>query len=361
MLNVCFIVDQLSNGGSERVVSIISNRLSTIGYNVTIVMLHGNRRDYHVSKNITVKTIKYSKNNKIKSYFQRIFKLRKIFKDYNFDVIISFDVYNNIFTLLSSLFLNNKVVICERNDPNRYPQSPKMRSLRNIIYKLGRNFIFQTYDQRDYFNNLKMTNSCIISNPITSNLPVWDLKGTKKKIVSVGRLTEQKNILLQIEAMKDLKSKYEDLTLEIYGEGPLRETLENKILKDGLSNHVFLKGFSENVHKQILSARVYIITSDYEGISNSMIEALGIGIPVVSTDSPIGGARLFIENGYNGFLIKMNDQKSLINIISKLLDDDDLSREVSENAKRINNQISEDKIILEWENFLGVVMEDKNG
>lgn len=118
----------------------------------------------------------------------------------------------------------------------------------------------------------------------------------------MGRFNPQKNYKLLIDAFAQFSKSYPDYTLEIYGDGALRQTMEKYIAKIGLTEKIILCGFCKNVHERIKDAGMYVMSSDFEGLSNAMLEAMALGLPVISTDHPPGGARAYITSYENGIL-----------------------------------------------------------
>lgn len=126
-----------------------------------------------------------------------------------------------------------------------------------------------------------MSNATIIFNPISVSSVS---KNTNlKKIVTVGRLTVQKNQKLLIESFSEVLKKYPNIILEIYGDGEKREELKYIIKTLGVSNNVIFKGNILNVHEAIADAGLFVLSSDYEGLSNALMEAMMMGLPCIST------------------------------------------------------------------------------
>lgn len=121
-----------------------------------------------------------------------------------------------------------------------------------------------------------------------------------------------------------------------------------QIEKLGLEDNVFLPGFSNDIHSEMANADLFVISSNYEGISNSMLEALAIGVPVISTDSPIGGARMFIKSGVNGVLTKVGDEENLTDEIYKIISNKDLGAQLSSEAIKIREELSKEVITNKW-------------
>jgi glycosyltransferase involved in cell wall biosynthesis len=147
----------------------------------------------------------------------------------------------------------------------------------------------------------------IIPNPINPEFNVKPFSGKRRKIItSVGRLSEQKNQHVLIEAFSRIEKDFPDYELVIYGEGNLRETLENQIKTLKLENKVKLPGVKKNIKNEIYDCSLFVLPSLYEGMPNALMEAMALGLPVISTDCPCGGPRFLIHN-YNGLLVKVNN------------------------------------------------------
>lgn len=351
MKKIVFVVDQLSNGGAERVVSIIANKLAEKKYKVFIIMLHGNERDYVISDDIIIIQRDVGLKNHSK-HLQIIKFLRHQFLEINPNVIVSFDVFNNIYSIVSKIFLANKLLISERNDPNQYPSTKLVRIIRNFLYNLTDGVIFQTIDAKNYFNKNIQKKGTIILNPVNEKLPRWKMDRTNKFIISVNRISDQKNIPMLIDAFARIAGDFPEVQLKIFGKGPLENKIKGYIAEKGLSKRIFLMGYSENIYSEMAKAQLFVISSNFEGISNSMLEALAIGVPVISTNSPIGGAKMMIKNGVNGFLVPVNDDLELSNKMETILNDSQLASSFSENSKKIRIRLQPDRITDQWINVI---------
>ena len=121
----------------------------------------------------------------------------------------------------------------------------------------------------------------------------------------------------------------------IYGQGKEEKRLESQIEELGLKDAVSLPGFAEDIHQKMLDAMLYVSSSDYEGISNSMLEALGMGVPTIATDCPVGGARMVIQNGVNGLLVPVKDANALYNAMKRIIEDKNFMEMISKEATKI--------------------------
>lgn len=357
MKSVCFVIDELSNGGSERVVSILANNLIRKGVEVSILLLHGDRKDYEIDDKVIIRKHKKVTTNKIGKLFSLVIFLIKTIKELSPHVIISFDSYNNIVTLFANFFIRKKIIISERNDPNQYPSSKWIRMLRDKIYKTANGIVFQTSDARKYFDDIISDDkSVIISNPLLENLPYWVSSDTKKNIIVASRLTKQKNLPMVIDAFKLIYKDYPDYKLKVYGRGPLEGYLTGYIKEKGLKGKVQLMGYTDNIHEEMSISSLYINSSNYEGISNSMLEALAIGVPVIATNAPIGGAKMFIKDNVNGFLVEVGDEIELANKIREIFKNPSLARSFSNESQKIRDELNVSKITNEWMTFINRVI-----
>ena len=117
---------------------------------------------------------------------------------------------------------------------------------------------------------------------------------------------------------------------------------------DVIQEKVSMPGFVGDLSNRINNSAMYISTSNHEGISNSMIEALGMGIPTIATDCPIGGSRMFVKTDKTGILIPMNDTDSLVKAMTKIATNFEYSEKISSGAAQLRELLSEKSISLKW-------------
>ena len=270
---IVFCIDSLEKGGAERVVSVLANNLS-IENNVYIMTIDKEKIQYKLNDNISLIEIekKYKKNNN--PIMNKIFKLYKIikktkimrkrFKSIKPDIIISFLPKASFMSVMANR-KKYKLIISDRNDPAKEYNNLIHYILMKLLYSKANGFAFQTNDAMEYFNNkinLKNKKVDIIVNPVNPSFENYkNVANRKKKIISVCRLTEQKNIDLLIDAFYDLREKYKEYKLIIYGEGHLRDKLEDKIAKLKLTDQVKLPGIVDDVADKIYDSSLFVLTS----------------------------------------------------------------------------------------------------
>ena len=352
MKKVLFINASLSSGGSERVMTQLANEFVKREISVSMILIRKKERTYKVNHNIELIELNYNNKNKYMMLIERLIKLRKEIKRINPDTIISFMTDINIFTLISSIGLSNKVIISERNHPvfigDGKTKKPMLtRIMTEICYSWSDTIVFQTEQAKSFMRKSFQKKGKVICNPVwINNISVES--EPKKEIVAIGRLVEQKNFPMLIRVFANISKKYEDFKLKIYGKGKLELELKAMVEKLGIKDKVEFKGFVKDIPNEIRRAYLYVSTSNFEGISNAMLEALAMGIPAVCTNCPVGGAELVIENGINGYLVDVGNEKELEENIEKVLSDNILRKKLSLEAVKVREKLALENICDEW-------------
>jgi len=349
MKDITFVVANMVGGGTERVIANLANEMVNRGYRITIIMTAGNTVEYALDKSIQLISLGSPTAGRVAKRIERIKQLRTYYKEHKDTVILSFGVETNLYSILAGLGVKTKVVISERNDPNQCGY----KVIRNMIYLKADKFVFQTPDAMKCFSKSIQERGRVIVNPLKENLPkpLVDVE-KEKKIAVVGRLTAQKNHKLLLEAFAEFVKQYPDYQLVIYGQGELFAELEELILKLQIKENVTLAGFSPNVLEAIRDSRMYVLSSDYEGMSNSLMEAMAVGVAVISTDCPIGGSAMLINHYENGILVPVGDKEALLNAMFQLAQDDSLCEILAINAQKVRDEYTIDKICDEWVQFV---------
>lgn len=359
--NITFAILSLGYGGAERVTVNLANKFAEKGYNVTIITYFDTPSAYELSERVRIINCHCNKNNKLLGFLQGIINTRKLVKQINADIVVSLLTQTNIMLILSLLNTRIPLIISERNDPKRDPKKRLYRILRFMFYRFAEGFVFQTEGAKRYFSKNIQRKSCIIHNPVYIRYNQYkNINAREKAIVNVGRLYEQKNQKLLIKAFSKIANEFPEYKLYIYGEGVLRESLSMLIKNLNLENRVILAGIKEDLWDSIYLSSMFVLSSDYEGMPNALMEAMALGLPCVSSDCSPGGPASLINHGKNGLLFPVNDEEKLAECMRMILLDNDLAQSLSLNAKEICNTHSSDKIFLEWENYILKTMEKCN-
>lgn len=347
-LKIVFILPNLGAGGAERVVTILSREMVSRGVSVDILMMLDSIVKYTIPDGVSVINLEGCQLSRI----QRIRKMREYFKqerNRNAHVVaIPFHDSCLKHVLAATVGLPIPVIACERNNPYVKGSSWKARLKANFPYQLASHCVFQTAEAQAYYWRSVQKKSSIIFNPLQLGPSVCWKGSSERRIVSVGRLEPQKNQAMLIDAFAQVHACFPESTLDIYGEGQLRQELQEQICSLGLEGIVTLQGYSNRIHEELAQASLFVLSSDYEGMSNALIEALAIGTPVVSTDHPIGGARELIRNGENGILIPVGDSNALALAIMEVLRDPERAERMSECSVKIRSELDAGKIAQVW-------------
>lgn len=354
MKKIVFVIEFLYGGGAERVTAALMNELcSEAEIHLVSDYYHDEADEYPTDPRIIKHAIGPRRGSWVGLIKDRTVFLSKTIREIAPDCVVSLaTTRTNI--LLTTALLGTKipVVLSERNDPRRSPDSKVIRLLRYWIYAKCNGLVFQTTEARDFFPAWISRKSVVICNPLTGSLPPRHEGPREKRIINCCRLVPQKNIDLLIDAFSDIRAEFPEISLDILGEGGERERLEKKIESMGLGDRVRLPGYSSNVYEEMRKCSLFVSSSDYEGISNSMLEAIALGVPVISTDCPAGGAREVIRNGENGILVPTGDRAAMAEAMRRVLKDPALAEKLSRNGALLRQEIAAGVIARKWMDYV---------
>lgn len=349
---ILIILHNLKNGGVERVLSVLANYFSDRSYNVHILAISSDEISYELSPQITyefVPIIPIYKKIGLFRNIKSIFQIHKEIKRIDPDYVIGFDDSIIIRCIPSAWILRKKIIVSERIDPSIYGWA--MHIVRQIAYDMADHVVFQTDDAKAYFPKRTQKKSVVIPNPLTEGLP-YHTGNRNRDIIMACRLRPQKNVAMAIRAFADIYPTHKEYNLVVYGEGYLLEELKNLAKQLNVSKNVKFPGHVNDIHKKMAECAVFLSTSDYEGLSNSMIEAMAIGAPTICTDCPVGGTRMVMVQNENGIMVPVGDHHETAKAIAAVLDDNELACKLSENGIKIRDRLSTSVICPQWEALL---------
>lgn len=343
-----FLIGSLGGGGAERVTIALGNYFCEKGYEVNFIAFSKENNNYDLNQKINRYFLPENNNKRI--IFSRISLLKKFLKKQSPDYVISLGLGYQ-YLLLGNLLNKYKFILSERNAPQYYYKWYEKIYVK-YCYRKAYKVVFQTQEAQDYFGQTVYDKSKIIANPITSTLPLPYDGIRKKTIVSVNRLSKQKNIFMLLRSFKRVLDVYPEYNLEIYGKGEQKDELERYAEYLGINTKVKFMGQKKDVHSLIVDSALFVSSSDYEGMSNSMLEAMAIGLPVICTNCPIGGAAMVIQNGVNGILTKVGDEIELANAMIDLINNPKKAKLLGKNASKIRDDLNVNTIAKKWEDLL---------
>lgn len=254
--------------------------------------------------------------------------------------------------IVSNLRKTVPLVYSLRCDPANNTRNLALKAITFFSYRRAKRIVFQTQGAMDFFPEDIRKRGIIIPNPLTRKLPYWDPHNHEKRIITACRLTAQKNLPMLIRAFAIFYANHPDYQLEIYGNGPLCEALQGLCRELTIQDAVYFPGHSPEIHSIMATSAAFVLSSDFEGLSNSMLEALAIGIPTICTDCAPGGAREYITDGANGFLVPVGDVAALAEKMEWLISDPALCKRMSWQATQVRQKLNPDVILSHWEQVL---------
>lgn len=352
-MKITFVTSTLTSGGSERVMSILANELSDRGHDVSIILLRAPKVFYPINDSVKL----YFAQDFSKNIMGKALWLRKHIQKERPDVVIPFMTSVYCVTIFALLGVNVPIISSERIDPRFSNRMIKM--MRWVFLRFTTHLVVQTQAIKAYYSQSIQQRTTIIPNPITEKVFEKPTDINKKhRIISVGRLYDQKNQKMMINAFSQIANQYPDYTLVIYGEGPLRQELENYIKSLGLESKVLLPGRTENIVKELYDSEVFCLSSDYEGMSNALLEAVCVGMPVISTR--VSGVDDILINGENGLVVNIGDVDGLVVAFQTLLNNKELCDKFSKYNKQISVNYKIEKIVDDWETLINSVINTRN-
>lgn len=356
-INIMFITSGLGFAGAEKMLTYVANQLSLRNYKCSIFNLNKtdeyvNEKKQKINDSINV----YTLNNKVENNFKIVAEIYKAARKEKVNVLVGFTTFPNMYAKIVGILLGAVSIMSERGDPSRTANihTIKDKIAFNLINRCSGG-VFQTEGAKNFYGEKLQHRGIIIPNPIylEDNIVSLPYEAHEHTVVSVGRLdNEQKRYDIMLDAFKKFHCKHSEYILKIYGTGSDEGLIKQWVIDKQLSEYVEFMGVSFNPMKDISNAGMFLITSDYEGISNSLLEAMALGLPCVSTDHEPGGARLLIQNRSNGLLAPIGDSEKLSIAMCEFAEDKILAKNCGENAKNVITRFDPNHIIDLWEEYI---------
>lgn len=347
---ILMMIASLGGGGAERVTSILASAFSR-QYPVYLLYLFSKSETYPIAPEVHVIDGSWSRGTPLEKYLHipvrwpfRAYTIFRTKQKNRIDVTISMLQKPNQYNSL--IRWRDLRIMSERNDPSRKPAN-YFEDEKHFFTRADR-VVFQSIRVQGMFSEQIRARSTIIRNPIS--VSCYADAVPEHRIVTVGRYIDQKNHELLIRAFQIFYRTHPSYTLHLYGDGELREALQALILELRLQEAVFLEGFKDDIHAQISSAKMFVLSSDYEGMSNALMEAMMMGLPCISTDCT--GSDELLEDGQTGLLVPVGDADALAAAMGRVADDEDLCRRLREQAQLQSLDFEVDKVVRAWERVM---------
>lgn len=377
---IMFHLNSLGKGGAERVVSLLANEFVKDGTEVVIATEWYSEEEYDLDskvKRIHAGLSKVQeKGSRTAKQWYRMENLRKVLLQEKPDVLLSFCVKANYRAMMAATGTGIPVIVSVRNDP-KIDYVGKVNSLMNKLFlNRAAGCVFQTEEAQEFFDDILQKKSIIICNPVNEKYLKATRKTPEKKIVCVGRLVAQKNQMLLVNAFEKILENYPDYHLYLYGDGSddeckeeLLQYVEEKEVKtvtwqaedDGsvkkgilikLKNRVHFMGLSSTLETDMADAAMFVLPSNYEGMPNALMEAMALGLPVISTDCPCGGSRYWITHGQTGQLVPVKNVEEMAKAIEFYIENPAKAEKMGAEARKRLQEATIDKIFKQWKLYI---------
>lgn len=394
MKDIIFVIGNYKNGGVARRATNLACEFAKAGYNVTLLITKSIADDiyFDLTDNIRLVSLDkyisdmpadekkaiasdFGKRIKRKKIIQYIYNLLNIKNDnLNFGirllrkneqmmcytsrhrdcVYIPFGIGCYEQAYIAAKLVGAKLIYVERNAPElEYPTDTDERSRYFKILSKADGAVLQTENELEFFGDT-LKKAVVIHNPVKPNLPERFIGERKKTVVNFCRMSPQKNIKLMVDAFCLFFESHDDYNMLIYGntveesEDAYRDEIISYIKEKNASGFIEILPPCADVHEKIRDCAMFVSSSDFEGLSNSMVEAMSVGLPCVCTDCLGGGAREIIKDGENGVLVPINDVSALSNGMARIADDKNFSEKISANAYKLRDELTSERIAAEW-------------
>lgn len=354
MKEIVFVINRLGGtgwGGAHRVTAILSNYFARKNYKVTLIVWERTEIKYPIDNKVKIEYLDINVTNS-KKRIQACLETRKRIKEKKGAWVIVLMSRMAVDIYWFTRFQKIKFLGAERTDPRSEPKTKIKRLFRNFSFCFMNKIVFQTEDAKKYFPKIAQKKSIVIPNPISPNL-IKEYHGEREKnFVTFCRIDKQKNLYMMIDAFIISHKSHPEFKLEIYGNGIIEKEIKEYIRSSNAEDFIKMYDFCTNIHEKIIKKYAFLSSSDYEGISNSMLEAMAIGLPCICTDCPCGGAKMIIQDGINGILVPVKNAQIMSGKINELIENKELADKLSINASKIREELNQELICKKWEEFI---------
>ena len=375
-----FHINSLGKGGAERVVSLLANEFAKNEIEVVIATEWYSEEEYELNVRVRRIHVGLSESDenasRIAKQWIRIRNLRRVIVEEQPNVVLSFCVKANYRAMMATVGTGVPVIVSVRNDPKIDYVGKSNNIMNKLFLNRAAGCVFQTQEAKEFFDDVLQQKSIIICNPVNEKYLHAERKNAKKKIVCVGRLVAQKNQMLLVNAFENILQKYEDYELYLYGDGSddeckeeLLQYVSNKTIQvksksqnEKTDKHVELKdkihfmGMSSTLEKDMADAAMFVLPSNYEGMPNALMEAMALGLPVISTDCPCGGSRYWIEPGITGQLVPVKNVKSMTQAMEYYILNPEEAEKMGQKARQRLQKATLDKVYEQWKGYIVQVL-----
>lgn len=360
-MKINLFIGSLTGGGAERVICNLANDLVQKGHEVCVITNVEAKAAYELDDRAERFVLLYNKDrrNAPFNFLHCMKRLKGYIKRNPCDQYVVFLPLTTVMLLAFRKKIQGGIVVSERGDPEKNAKWAKYFLKKWIRRADG--VVFQTDTAKEwYLPYLKKAKPVTIANAINPAFIRPAYEGEREKVIlGAGRLTEQKNFSLLIRAFARIAPKFPEHKLVIYGKGGLLDSLKALAAELGVGERVEFPGYVPDMPARLEKASMFVLSSDYEGMPNALMEAMASGLPCVSTDCGGGGARFLIENETNGLLVPQKDEEAMAAAMERILSDEAFAASLGNEARKLQQTLAPEKIYGEWERFILKTVEEK--
>jgi GalNAc-alpha-(1->4)-GalNAc-alpha-(1->3)-diNAcBac-PP-undecaprenol alpha-1,4-N-acetyl-D-galactosaminyltransferase len=337
-MRIAFIVPHFGAGGAERVASLLCNYWAEQGHAVTAITFEvpGTPSVYPLDDKVLLRQTEglnrsQSLLSRVATNARRLSRIRSAIKSFGPNVIVAFTTEANVVALWSVFGLGIPVVVSERNQPDRPGLGLWRHLARRVSYPMASALVVQCEPIAKWARQRFKVPVYVLPNPVHP----WPTQGSHatKRLVAVGRLVRQKGFDLLIDSFTRIAARHPDWTLEIYGEGDERSTLEAQVQRSSNADRIKLPGVSREIETVYADAGLFVLPSRFEGYPNALLEALAAGCPVIATDCP-GATGEILDGGRYGLLVEPEDVDALTLALDQMLSCENLRARFADQARK---------------------------
>lgn len=317
---ILIVVSELQNGGAQRVASRIAGGMADLGAEVHLMELFHPPVCFPLSGNVILhKMCENEQTYREMNQTERQKRIRQMVLEIAPNVILPFldHVCQKVLLACVGTCYYKRIVTTLRNSPYEY--SGVKRLVRDLFIRCSCQLVVQNSSQKAYFIKRKMNRVAVVPNPVDVPPKEHSYGRSLSKVIAVGRLNQQKNFNMLIRAFS-MAAAHCEAELRIYGRGECEAELNALIKELGMETRIFLAGYSDDIGRIYAQSDLFVMSSDYEGMPNALMEAMAEGLPCISTDCETGPADL-IESRKNGILVPIKNEKAMVDAIEQMLAD----------------------------------------
>ncbi|NRB42619.1 MAG: glycosyltransferase [Pseudomonadales bacterium] len=344
--DIVIVVPGLNQGGSERAGVNLANKLSRF-YDVAIIPINHTETAYPIFDNVYLApAVSTPEKGFISRNIHLLTTLQKTLRQFQANIIITFTGRSSVYSFITAKLLNIDCIISsERCNPTLEEESRLWLRIINFVYKHSTHLVLQTNEIKALYPGFNNLNVVANTSAIEQH---YRCSQYNNHFIYIGRLIHRKNLHGLLEAYHSYASKKDSpWPLRIIGEGPALESLKQMISSLNLQHIVTLEGPNNSVETILQQGGVFVFNSLFEGFPNSIVEALSMGLPIISRNCNYGPSDM-IDDGINGYLVETNE--ALTEALEKItsLDKKALISMGGKSREIYCNHFSESIILEQW-------------